>query len=84
MADYAMFRRSNPHGIVLLILYVDDMVIIGSDIVAIASLKWHLQSEFEMKDLGFLRCFLLLRLPTSLVVIFYLNRSTFLIFSASP
>ena len=42
----------------LLILYVDDMVIIGSDLVAIASLKRHLQFKFEMKDLGFLRYFL--------------------------
>jgi len=58
MADYAMFRPSTPHGIVLLILYVDDMVIIGSDPVAIASLKQHFQSEFEMKYLGFLRYFL--------------------------
>jgi len=42
---------------VLLILYV-DMVITGSDHVAIASLKQHLQSEFEMKDLDFVRYFL--------------------------
>ena len=58
MADYAMFRPSTPHGIVLLILYVDDMVITGSVHVAIASMKRHLQSDFEMKDLGFLCYFL--------------------------
>ena len=34
------------------------MVIAGSNTVAIAFLKRHLQSEFEMKDLGFLRYFL--------------------------
>ena len=39
MADYAMFRRSIPQGIVLLILDVDDMVITESDPAAIASLK---------------------------------------------
>ena len=44
--------------IVLLIIYVNDMVIIGSDLVTIASLKRHLQSEFEMKDLSFLLYFL--------------------------
>jgi len=58
MADYVMFLRSTPHSIVLLILYVDDMVITVSDPVAIGSLKRHLQSEFEIKDLGFLRYFL--------------------------
>ena len=57
MVDYLMFWRSTPHGIVLLILYIDDMVITESDHVAIVSLKRHLQSEFEMKDLGFLRYF---------------------------
>ena len=42
MVDYTMFRRSTSHGIILLILYVDDMIITGSDDVAIASLKRHL------------------------------------------
>ena len=58
MADYAMFRRSIPYGIVLFIFYVDDMIITGSCPVAIAPLKWYLQSEFEMKVLGFLYYFL--------------------------
>jgi len=34
------------------------------DPAAITSLKRHFQSEFEMKDLSFLRYFLALRLPT--------------------
>ena len=83
MSDYAIFRRSTPHGIVLLILYVDDMVITGSDLVAIASLKRHLQSELEMKDLSYLAIFLAL-LPTRLVAISYLNRSILLIFLSAP
>src|SRR5436189_1237414 len=58
MADYAMFCQTTPTRVVILILYVDDMVITGSDPDAISSLKQHLQSEFEMKDLGFLRYFL--------------------------
>jgi len=84
MADYAMFRPSTPHGIVLLILYVDDMVIIESDPVAISSLKRHFQSEFEMKVWVFSTIYLGLRLPTRLVAIFYLNRSTLLIFLSAP
>ena len=58
MTDYAMFRRTTKTGVVILILYIDDMVITGSDTTAISSLKQHLQSEFEMKDLGWLRYFL--------------------------
>ena len=56
--DYAMFQRSTLFSVVLLILHVDDMIISESDPVAIASLKRHLQSEFEMKDLSFLHYFL--------------------------
>jgi len=48
------FGTPLPMVLCFLSLYVDDMVIIESDPVAIASLKRHLQSEFEMKDLGFL------------------------------
>jgi len=48
----------HSQSIVLLILYIHDMIITGSDPVAIMSLKQHLQSEYEMKDLGFLRYFL--------------------------
>src|SRR5438270_11794239 len=53
-----MFRRTTQSGIVILILYVDDMVITGTDSAAISSLKQHLQTEFEMMDLGFLHYFL--------------------------
>jgi len=60
-----MFRRSTLHGIVLLILYIGYMVIIGSDSVAIASLKWHLKSNFEMKDLSFLHYFLCIEVAYS-------------------
>src|SRR4051812_2062224 len=53
-ADYAMFCRTTQFGIVILILYVDDMVITGSDSAAISCLKQQLRTVFEMKDLRFL------------------------------
>ncbi|XP_026430006.1 uncharacterized protein LOC113326504 [Papaver somniferum] len=56
--DSTMFTRSTKKGMVILLLYVDDMVITGDDIVGITSLKSHLSSCFEMKDLGPLRYFL--------------------------
>jgi len=58
MTDYAMFRHSTPQDICFSFLYVYDTVITGSDPATFTSLKWHLQSEFEMKNLGFLRYFL--------------------------
>ena len=39
-------------------VYVDDIVIIGSDSKGISSLKSFLQSKFHTKDLGMLRYFL--------------------------
>ncbi|XP_026460030.1 uncharacterized protein LOC113360781 [Papaver somniferum] len=56
--DSAMFTRKTEKGIVILLLYVDDMIITGSDLKEILSLKRHLFSCFEMKDLGLLRYFL--------------------------
>ncbi|KAG9458196.1 hypothetical protein H6P81_002704 [Aristolochia fimbriata] len=56
--DSALFTRCSSHGIVLLLLYVDDMVITGDDLSGIYDLKAYLSSCFEMKDLGPLRYFL--------------------------
>ena len=56
--DSALFIRRTSVGIVLFLLYVDDMIISGSDASAISEIKQHLFSEFEMKDLGLLHYFL--------------------------
>jgi len=37
---------------VFLILYVDDMLLMGSDIGALSTVKVWLASNFDMKDLG--------------------------------
>lgn len=63
--DYAMFTRSSPQGLAILLLYVDDMIITGDDQATIASLQHHLQQQFEMKDLGPLRYFLGLEIARS-------------------
>ncbi|XP_026451421.1 uncharacterized protein LOC113351696 [Papaver somniferum] len=56
--DSAMFTRSTAQGMVILLLYVDDMVITGDDMKGITALKTHLSSCFEIKDLGPLCYFL--------------------------
>ncbi|KAG9446567.1 hypothetical protein H6P81_012695 [Aristolochia fimbriata] len=56
--DSALFTRCSSRGIVLLLLYVDDMVITGDDRSGISDHKAYLSSCFEMKDLGPLRYFL--------------------------
>jgi len=53
-----MFLQQTTTGIVALLVYVDDIIITGSDIPLIEDLQCSLNSEFHMKDLGHLHYFL--------------------------
>lgn len=56
--DYGLFTRIKDVGTILLLLYVDDIIINGSDSISIIKLKALLSSCFEMKDLSKLHYFL--------------------------
>jgi hypothetical protein len=56
--DSALFTRRSNSGIVILLLYVDDMIITGDDKTGISALQQYLSQHFEMKDLGSLSYFL--------------------------
>ena len=43
---------------VVILVYVDDLILTGSNNTLIQSTKSNLQQKFKMKDLGVLRCFL--------------------------
>ena len=54
-----MFYKDNKDGkIAILIVYVDDIVLIGSDKEELERLKRRLAMEFEINDLGALKYFL--------------------------
>ncbi|XP_022861569.1 uncharacterized protein LOC111381958 [Olea europaea var. sylvestris] len=57
-------------GIVLLLVYVDDILITGMDSGSITQLQQHLQASFHMKDLGPLIYFLGLEVHTNSTGIF--------------
>ena len=57
-ADHFVFFKKTRTGIVILVVYVDDIVIIGSDKKGIQILINHLSSSFLTKDLGKFRYFL--------------------------
>ena len=52
------FTHTSPGKCIYLIVYVDDIVITGNDIVDISQLKEHLCRHFQTKDLGSLKYFL--------------------------
>ena len=63
--DSALFFRRTDKGTILLLLYVNDMIIIGDDLSGIQELKDFLSQQFEMKDLGHLSYFLSLEITHS-------------------
>ena len=56
--DPSLFWRKTPVGIVTLLVYVDDILITGTDIGTIQQLKDSLHASFHMKDLGSVAYFL--------------------------
>jgi len=58
-SDHTMFVKHSLEGkVTLFIIYVDDTVITGDDHNQINHLKSFLAREFEVKNLGQLKCFL--------------------------
>uniref|UniRef100_A0A2N9GYR8 CCHC-type domain-containing protein n=1 Tax=Fagus sylvatica TaxID=28930 RepID=A0A2N9GYR8_FAGSY len=56
--DTTLFIRRSDKGMILFLLYVDDMIIIRDDHSDISDFKQFLHQQFEMKDLGHLSYFL--------------------------
>ncbi|KAK4391658.1 Retrovirus-related Pol polyprotein from transposon RE2 [Sesamum angolense] len=57
-ADHSVFVQTTTSGMVVLAVYVDDILITGSDLVGIEEAKTYLQKHFVTKDLGRPRYFL--------------------------
>lgn len=56
--DYCLYFWSGTDVVLYVVIYVDDILIIGSSEKAICELKKRLSSEFEMRDLQEVRSFL--------------------------
>lgn len=56
--DTSLFKRKTTKGIVIFILYLDDMIITAEDNAGISEVKEFFITNFEMKDLGSLNYFL--------------------------
>ena len=49
---YVYFKKFNDDSYIILCLYVDDMLVVGSNMDCIKGLKFQLAHAFAMKDLG--------------------------------
>ena len=50
-ADHSIFYHASIYGYIYLIVYIDDIVIIGNDHKGISQLKQYLSYHFQTKDL---------------------------------
>ncbi|RVX16235.1 Retrovirus-related Pol polyprotein from transposon TNT 1-94 [Vitis vinifera] len=58
-ADHTLFvKKSHAGKMAILIVYVDDIILSGNDMEELQKLKKYLSEEFEVKDLGNLKYFL--------------------------
>lgn len=56
--DPSLFLSNASQGITLLLVYVDDIIILGNDLDNILQLQQSLHASFRMKDLSSLTYFL--------------------------
>ena len=50
--ETCIYKKVSGSNVAFLILYVDDILLIGNDIYLLNSVKSYLNSKFSMKDLG--------------------------------
>ena len=57
-ADHSLYVHKSDRGIVIIVIYVDDLIVGGDNLDEIEHVKGLLKLKFDMKDLGDLRYFL--------------------------
>jgi len=56
--DYSLFFKKSADSAIFVAVYVDDILVTGTDEAEICDLKQYLDATFKIKDLGFLNYFL--------------------------
>ena len=74
MADHSMFIKKTGSSFLCLLVYVDDIILIGNCSAKIECFKKVLDGQFKLKDLGDLRYFLGLEVARSQQGIFICQR----------
>jgi hypothetical protein len=50
--NFSLYVKKTHHGIIIIVIYVDDLIITRNSDVSIFDLNKLLKQKFEMKDLG--------------------------------
>ena len=77
--DYSMYVKKTDAGLVIIVIYVDDLIITRDDKVQIVNVKKVLGAEFDMKDLGELMHFLAIEVIRTSQGIWLLQRKYVLV-----
>lgn len=56
--DYSLFTKKSNFSFTVILVYVDDLVLIGNNIVETTNLRRVLDNTYNIKDLGHLKYFL--------------------------
>ena len=56
--DHCVYKKNNECGVILVIVWVDDLIIATSDMTLMNSFKESMKEQFKMKDLGCIKYFL--------------------------
>ena len=57
-ADLCLYRKETQHGIVFIIIWVDDIVIVSNSFQLVKEFKIQISKKYTVKDLGVLKHFL--------------------------
>lgn len=74
--DYSLFTRTLPDEFLAILVYVDDMVVTGTNMTQINEIKQALDKGFTIKDLGDLNYLLAFKFLEIQLVCFYPKRNT--------
>ncbi|XP_073221459.1 uncharacterized protein [Cicer arietinum] len=64
-SDYSLFTKRTSVGFTIILIYVDDLLIAGDDLVEVNIVKEVLHSKFSIRDLGTLKYFIGLEVARS-------------------
>ena len=65
LSDSTVYILWKDNELLILLLYVDDLILTGSSTILIYKVKFDLQQQFDMADLGLLHYFLGLQVTRS-------------------